>query len=300
LPVTLKRPEASCRHCQSRLSFTYVVKNPKLPCKNCCESLCVNWSGKEGACKLRNKNDIAGAILAASKLADGMRRRRLKDFLSLTNTGYWYAFPCKCEMEAYSNSRDDKSIKIEQTFDTYEVNSGEQRQVLWACKRFAINFKENVGNGLVFAGAAGTGKNHLAMAIESEVRKGGHNALFVSAYTFLLEIEDARFNRNTPSVAEVLAKFQHYDLLIINEIGRINLDETSRNHMFQLLDTRYDSRKPTVLCGNVSQVDLKNVFGDAGMDRIRERNEVLLFNWSSYRKKYEPEPVGEEDNEFPF
>lgn len=59
-----------------------------------------------------------------------------------------------------------------------------------------------------------------------------------------------------------------------------------RNTMFDVLNERYERRKPTLFLSNLTKAEVTEFLGERVMDRLREDGgQVIPFTWESYRKK---------------
>jgi DNA replication protein DnaC len=74
--------------------------------------------------------------------------------------------------------------------------------------------------------------------------------------------------------------------LVIDEI-QIKSNTDSEQRMFQeILDKRYAKKKQTVLIGNVSVNEFKEILGERLVDRLKEQDaEIIVFKGSSYRER---------------
>lgn len=86
-----------------------------------------------------------------------------------------------------------------------------------------------------------------------------------------------------------LKSFTRYKLLIIDEIGYINLDKQSANLFFQLISRRYEQRS-TIITTNKSLSKWAEIFGDpvianAILDRLLHHSHIVSIVGPSYRTK---------------
>ena len=55
--------------------------------------------------------------------------------------------------------------------------------------------------------------------------------------------------------------------------------------MFDVLNTRYENRKPSILLSNIPKEQLSDYLGERVTDRLREnKGKVIGFDWESYRR----------------
>ena len=108
------------------------------------------------------------------------------------------------------------------------------------------------------------------------------------------EIEDyttLRFMENNENILFIGSpkSFTRYKLLIIDEIGYINLDKQSANLFFQLISRRYEQRS-TIITTNKSLSKWAEIFGDpvianAILDRLLHHSHIVSIVGPSYRTK---------------
>ena len=174
-------------------------------------------------------------------------------------------------------------------FASYHVETRDQQRALAICQAYAERFAGVRARGacLVLVGGPGTGKTHLACAILQAVIGAGHSGLFVTISEALRTIRDSYSPRAQRSESESFALFTGPDLLVLDEVGvAIGDDAKRRSLLFDVLNTRYAERRPTVLIGNLTGDELRAYLGERIMDRVLECGSALVpFNWASYRRE---------------
>jgi DNA replication protein DnaC len=156
------------------------------------------------------------------------------------------------------------------------------------CRGYAERFTavREAGHCLVLVGGPGTGKTHLACAILAAVIRTGQTGLFVTVSQALRLIRDAYAPRAECSEAEAFALLTEPDLLVLDEVGvAIGGADKRRAMLFDVLGTRYAEQRPTVLIGNLTEVEMKAYLGERLWDRIMEQGSALVaFTWTSHRR----------------
>lgn len=176
------------------------------------------------------------------------------------------------------------------TFDSYAVADGNARQAhnLSVCRSYAENFPEHCedGHGLVLMGNKGTGKTHLASAIaHAVIHDHSMSAVYTLATRMFRRIKDT-FNSKTETESEVIRAYTSPDLLIIDEIGMGYCSPTELGFLFEVVNERYEYRRPTIIITNISDpAELETWVGERTMDRLRENGKALLFDWESKRRR---------------
>lgn len=100
----------------------------------------------------------------------------------------------------------------------------------------SLRFMENNEN-ILFIGSSGTGKTHLATSIGIEAAKHRKSVYFITCQELMLQLKRAESENR---LDQRLKFFTRQKLLIIDEIGYINLDKEDANLFFQLISRRYE------------------------------------------------------------
>ena len=148
----------------------------------------------------------------------------------------------------------------------------------------ATNFLHAVKCGefrsLVMIGNAGTGKTHLACGI---IREAGGK--YRTAPEIVEEMRRTKSFSANESEGDIIDYYGRLKLLVIDEIGR-GISATDEKYMiYQLVNARYNTRKPTVLISNLGKSDFLQYIGVAAADRLVESAEILEMNGESYRRE---------------
>lgn len=142
--------------------------------------------------------------------------------------------------------------------------------------------KENI----LFIGTPGTGKTHLSVALGIEAAKNHFSTYFISCQALIEQLKRAEHENRLEIRLKHYAK---YRLLIIDEIGYLNLEPRAANLLFQLISMRYEKRS-TIITTNVEFSEWADLFGDpvianAILDRLLHHSHILRINGPSYRTK---------------
>lgn len=165
------------------------------------------------------------------------------------------------------------------TFDTFFDDSHERKSVLTVSKDYVENFDayyEN-GDGMIFSGGTGVGKGHLAAAIANELIKRGRLVYFLTAFDLILKMRASWSDKTAESELSVLEMMSDISLLIIDEVGVKISSDSDKSQLFNLINRRYDSMKPTIFITNLNAKELKQVIGDRSFSRVFE-----VSNWVSF------------------
>ena len=175
------------------------------------------------------------------------------------------------------------------SLQSFVAESEPQRKALAIAEHYADNFDDalKTGRSMLFIGRPGTGKTHLAAGIALRImRRDNRTALFLTVMRAIRRIKDTWAKGSAESETQAIAALVFPDLLILDEVGVQFGSEAEKLLLFDVLNERYEKRKPTILISNLSQEDVTEYLGDRIIDRFREGGGKLVpFTWDSYRSK---------------
>ncbi len=154
-----------------------------------------------------------------------------------------------------------------------------------------LGFIERSEN-IVFIGPPGTGKSGLAIGLLRQALINGYRGRFYSAQDLIDELYASLADQST---TRLLKRLSNYDLIVIDEIGYLNLKPEQVNAFFKLMDMRYN-RRSTLITTNLEYDDWYELFGrktlvDALLDRLRHRCTTIRIDGESLRTPSEdPSP----------
>lgn len=149
------------------------------------------------------------------------------------------------------------------------------------------------GWGIYLYGSKGTGKTHLAACIANSLMEQGYELLFTNFFEITKEIKATFNQKSTESEADLINKVATIDFLVIDDIGTESMkkngeDTWIQEKIYDVLNKRYNAKKPTIFTSNNSFSELVNERGmlDKSVDRIMEMSNVILkFEGQSYRRE---------------
>ena len=144
----------------------------------------------------------------------------------------------------------------------------------------------DAAENVLLVGSPGVGKTHLAIAIGIEAVKAGREVRFCDCSRLVEDLKDAS---SRGILKNRLKYYAHSKLLIIDELGYLDVGSAGADLLFQLISTRYEQRS-TIITTNVGISGWGRVFGDdvaasAIADRVCHHCHLVKIAGRSYRLK---------------
>jgi DNA replication protein DnaC len=144
----------------------------------------------------------------------------------------------------------DLSLYQDQTFDTFDLRERtlpeKERNNLQKIYRIAQRYAQNPEGWLIFIGAHGSGKTHLAAAVANYRHRMGEKVVFVSAPD-LLDYLRAAFNpKATYTFGQRFYEIRAGQMLVIDQFDLRNASPWALEKLRQIVNYRYLAKLPTV------------------------------------------------------
>lgn len=226
---------------------------------------------------------------------------------------------CKCQADEYKRLQEEqkareKQLQIESlkvnsliskryinaSFENCDLSNETFKKAWQRCKKYcevADDILEN-GYGIYIFGPSGTGKTHLMACMCNELLMNMKQCLF----TNFLEISKAikaTFNNKSETEERLIERISNIDYLFIDDLGTERLNNNGdtwlQEKVYDVINKRYNAKKPTVFTSNYT---LNELITERGMmqktvDRVLEMSNVLLkLEGKSYRSN--------RNNDLPF
>lgn len=183
---------------------------------------------------------------------------------------------------------------MDATFSSTDIYSPEYAAIYARCEKFCQVAKEVLkkGHGIYLYGSKGTGKTHLTACMANELLKKGYPTLFTSMGEISKAIRSTYNRQSTETEQDFMARLTNVDFLFIDDFGTERLtkgdeDLWLQEKVFDIVNTRYNNRKPMVFTSNYSLMEMMRDRGlsDKTADRITQKCALMELKGESYRRK---------------
>jgi DNA replication protein DnaC len=156
-----------------------------------------------------------------------------------------------------------------------------QRQIRELAELEFIRRAENI----VFIGPTAVGKTGLASGLLLKALQNGHRCLFIRAQDLFDEMYASLADRSSRKLVDRLARV---DVLLVDELGYLNLKPEQTNIFFKLMEERY-RHKATIVTTNLDFEEWHNFLGnkalvDALLSRLRHQCHTIRIEGPSLRE----------------
>lgn len=137
---------------------------------------------------------------------------------------------------------------------------------------------------IVFIGETGVGKTGLATGLLLKALQNGYRGTFLKAQDLFDEMYASLADRSSRKLVDRLSRV---DLLLIDEMGYLNLRPEQTNVFFRLMEERY-RRKATIITTNLPYDDWHHFLGNKGLceallSRLRHHCHTVTITGPSLR-----------------
>ena len=140
---------------------------------------------------------------------------------------------------------------------------------------------------LIIIGSPGLGKTHLAKAAAANLIASNKSVMFATVREVLNKSRAWISSKQNEKWIEYLAQLERIKYLILDDLGQEYSTDWSRQVLFDIIDTRYESKNPTLITTNISTGDWKAYLGNASADRLSDHllSKHIVMSGRSVRQK---------------
>jgi DNA replication protein DnaC len=157
------------------------------------------------------------------------------------------------------------------TFETFDPQGmavdEEGVQNLGRALQLAQGFARQPDGWLVFTGAPGTGKTHLAAAIANACQARGQAVYFVVVPDLLDHLRATYSPDSRVTYDELFEAIRAAPLLVLDDLGAHSSTPWAQEKLYQLMNHRYNGRLPTVITTNLTLDELDDRLSSRMLDQ---------------------------------
>jgi DNA replication protein DnaC len=178
--------------------------------------------------------------------------------------GEQFAAECACRVERRAELRLKRARIPEryahcslESFDTgFRSADASLGMALMAAQRFADGYPlETEGRGIMFTGAIGVGKTHLAVALLRQlIEQRGATGIFCDYRDLLKQIQNSYNPQVATTELGILRPVFETEVLLLDEVGAVKRTDWVWDTVEHVLNTRYNDKKTTLVTTNYPNV----------------------------------------------
>lgn len=158
-------------------------------------------------------------------------------------------------------------------FDNWDINKSPVN-----IKNIGLKYVENWeemkknNTGLLIHGNPGGGKSYLSFSIANALIQQYIPIIAISTIGILNKIKDTYRNFGKEGEVEIINSINNASLLVLDDIGAEASTEWTNEKLYEIIDYRYRSKKPTITTTNLTPEQLREKLkGNDGVARTYDR-----------------------------
>lgn len=134
----------------------------------------------------------------------------------------------------------------------FEADDGRSRAIREMLEHYADRFSEmrDRNIGVALSGENGTGKTFWAACVANRLIEAGRRVKMATMASLVTGLSESEMR------SELLGEIEKADLLVIDDLGAERDTSFGLEKAFEVLDVRYNSKKPVLLTMNLSKAEL--------------------------------------------
>jgi DNA replication protein DnaC len=199
--------------------------------------------------------------------------------------GRVFAHPCSCRREVATGPVGADAFLLacrippryeHCSFANFDAITRSHEAALTQAMQYASRYPflgADEGLGLLLTGGTGLGKTHLAVSVLREiVAMKGVSGQFWDFQQLIREIKSSYDPETKTTELQVLSPVIETDVLVLDDLGAWRITDWMNDTLFQIINSRYLARRPTVITTNFRDVPPQHA---AKADHL-ERKEFLI------------------------
>jgi len=121
------------------------------------------------------------------------------------------------------------------------------------------------------------------------MQRDNRSVLFTTVMRAIRRVKSTWNRDSLESESDAIESLVFPDLLILDEVGVQFGSDTEKLILFDVLNERYERRRPTLMLSNLGLDDVRAFLGERIIDRLREDGgQSIVFDWDSHRGSAKP------------